>query len=527
MPRSRSLYVVAALVIIIIAGALILSRELDPYVRARVQQTMNRSLKGYHTTLANAHVNILDGTLSLSDLTIIQDVHPSPPVGHIPFLSISIEWPALIHWRVVADCLIDRPDLHINLTQLDTEASSKLSLRQHGWQNAIQNIYPFKIDVLQVRDGKLTYIDADPNRPLRLDRVNIISRNIRNIKQPSRPYPSTIAANAVVFGTGYASIQGRANFLTKPVASLRIKYQLSHVPLAALQPAVSRVNLVVTGGLFASDGTVDYSPALERVEAIHAAVDGVKIEYIHRTTTAQAEARHLHELREAASHSENEQHLVLRIDDLRLTNGIAGYRDEAASTPYRLYISGLGLDVTGLSNQSAQGTSAFKLNGLFMGTGKTLLTGDFRPRKPTPDFSLDLAIANTQLPALNNLLRSYGRFDVQSGLMSVYSHVTVQNNQISGYVKPLFTDIQVYNYNKDKKQPLMHQAYELVVGGVAHLLTNHSTQAVATKVNLSGQFQQPNVSDWQAFVELLHNAFVHAIVPGFDRQEKIAARQSS
>jgi hypothetical protein len=152
VPRSKSPYLLAA-VAIIIAAAVIVSAALDPFVRARVEQTMNRSLKGYHTSLGHAHISLLGGALSLSDLTIIQDAHPAPPVGRIPYLRISIEWRALLGLHVVADCLINQPAIHINLLQLSSEAKSKVSLRQRGWQDALQNIYPFKINRFRIRDG--------------------------------------------------------------------------------------------------------------------------------------------------------------------------------------------------------------------------------------------------------------------------------------------------------------------------------------------------------------------------------------
>ena len=527
MARSKSPYLFAALAIVI-AAAVIVSIALDPFVRARVEQTMNRSLKGYHTSLGHAHVSLLSGALSLSDLTIIQDAHPSPPVGHIPYLRISIEWRALLGWHVVADCLINQPAIHINLPQLSSEAKGKVPIRQRGWQDALQNIYPFKINRFRVHDGALTYIDTDPNRPLQFVHLNIVAGNIRNIESPNDPFPSTITADTMVFETGHASIDGRANFLSKPDPSLRITYQLNHVPLAALEPAIKRVNLTLTGGRFASDGTVEYSPTVKRVEVRHATADEVHIEYVHQTATANAEARRVEEVKKAAVRANNAPNLVLKIDQLQLTNGTVAYRDEAGTSPYRIYMTDLGVRVTDLSNQSAEGTSALKLNGLLMGSGKTDLTGDFRPRPHnSPDFNITLVIDNTQLPSLNDLLRRYGRFDVQSGSMSVYSQVTVLNNQITGYVKPLFTNVQVYSYNKDKGKPVLHQAYELVVGGAARLLRNHSTHAVATKVDLSGKFQRPDVSSWQAFVELVQNAFIQAIVPGFDHQEKVAADQAS
>jgi hypothetical protein len=66
---------------------------------------------------------------------------------------------------------------------------------------------------------------------------------------------------------------------------------------------------------------------------------------------------------------------------------------------------------------------------------------------------------------------------------------------------------------------------ELLIGGAAKLLKNPKTQQVATKVDISGQVNNPNLSAWQAIGQFIVNAFINAIVPGFDR-EVAAARQS-
>jgi hypothetical protein len=47
---------------------------------------------------------------------------------------------------------------------------------------------------------------------------------------------------------------------------------------------------------------------------------------------------------------------------------------------------------------------------------------------------------------------------------------------------------------------------------------NRQTQKVASQVNLNGTLKSPNVSTWEAFVEVVRNAFIQAILPGFDRQ---------
>jgi len=487
---------------------------------------MNKSLKDYHTSLGGAHLQILGGTLTLTNLIVVQDAHPVPPVAHIPVLQISIQWRELLTGHIVAYCLVDRPDVHIDLVQLSSEHSSKLSLRQRGWQDAIQRIYPFKINQFHLHDGTVTYVDTDPAHALHLEQVNFVADNIRNIRLPDGRYPSSLAATALVFGTGQASVQGRADFLAKPAPGLLVGYRLEHVPLAALEPGIKRLNLAVTGGSLDSDGVVEYSAGISRVEVRQATIDSANAVYIHQSATARAEARRGEEIAQAAERANNASNLILTVHQANLIRSTLAYRDDTSSPGYRIFIDKLDMSLSNLSNQWSQGASSLNLDGQFMGSGKTHLTGMFRPHRQGPDFELNLAAENTELASLNSLLRRYGGFDVRSGLLSVYAQLAVRDSQITGYVKPLFSDLQVYDYQKDEGKPLLHQAYELAVGGAAKLLKNRSTKAVATEVNFSGRLPNPTVSTIQALMQLAENAFITAILPGFNRQEKAIAGQS-
>jgi hypothetical protein len=45
------------------------------------------------------------------------------------------------------------------------------------------------------------------------------------------------------------------------------------------------------------------------------------------------------------------------------------------------------------------------------------------------------------------------------------------------------------------------------------------------QIDLNGTLKDPNVSNWQALVEVVRNAFIKAILPGFDREVQTASAQ--
>jgi uncharacterized protein involved in outer membrane biogenesis len=120
-------------------------------------------------------------SITLKDLTITQNAHPQPPVAQFPQLHASVHWQALLHGRLLADFVLRQPHVRIDHTQLQQEAADKVALNDEGWQQALEAIYPLKINHFRIENGDLTYIDDDSKRPLHISQLNLMADNIRNI----------------------------------------------------------------------------------------------------------------------------------------------------------------------------------------------------------------------------------------------------------------------------------------------------------------------------------------------------------
>ena len=150
---------------------------------------------------------------------------------------------------MVAAVGIWNPRIHINQPQLVTEARSKTPLRQQGWQDALEAVYPFKINRLAIRDGDVTYIDKADERPLHLADLNFVTDNIRNIHEPNNVYPSSFSGRMMIFGSGRLRVDGRANYLMKPYPGVTANYFIKQAPLSAVTPASQHVNMIINGRL--------------------------------------------------------------------------------------------------------------------------------------------------------------------------------------------------------------------------------------------------------------------------------------
>jgi hypothetical protein len=504
-------------VILLLLLAFIASMIIDEPMRQRMQADMNRSLQGYHVELPYLDFNLFGFSVTLENLTLFQDAYPDPPVARFGRLHASVHWRALLSGRLVADFELERPEIHVNLIQLRQERREAVPIQKRGWQGAVNAIYPLKVNLFTVHDGRMTYIDEDPERPLEMSAIFLEAVNIRNVHSPERVYPSEFQFNARVFEHGLAGIEGHADFLAIPHPGVEAELNLEKVDLAYLQPILARHHLFISAGEFGAQGRIEYAPTIRKAHLTNVHLEGVAVDYIHSPQTAESESQKAERAREVVEEVSNRPGLLLRIDNLRLT-GEVGFVNQAQEPTYRLFLHQSELHVTNLSNQFREGVAEARLKGYFMGSGETEILARFRPENEGPDFDLYLRSMETQMTSMNDLLRAYGDFDVSEGRFSLFTEIHVRDEQVEGYVKPFFRDLAVYDPEQDQEKNLFQRLYEVVIDGIAELLKNPETQKVATIADISGPIEDPESSTWQIIANLIRNAFFDIILPGFGEE---------
>ena len=125
------------LVIAIVAGFFI-----DEPLRRRMEARLNSTLQGYTVTIGRLDFHPIGLSLDLEDATIVQNDNPEPPVAHIPVLSASVDWRAILFGRVVADFQIDSPKIYINRKQAKKEIDDEVPIKERGWQQAAAGNLP-------------------------------------------------------------------------------------------------------------------------------------------------------------------------------------------------------------------------------------------------------------------------------------------------------------------------------------------------------------------------------------------------
>jgi hypothetical protein len=504
---------VAVAIVLLIAAFLV-----DEPLRRLVERQMNERLDGYTATVGHLDFHPIGFALDLRDVVLVQDANPDPPVMRIGRLSANVQWSALIRGRLVADFELVRPILYINRNHLEAEQKDEVPVSERGWQEALQAIYPLKINTFTVEDGDLTYVEAGETRPMRVSRIQARAEDIRNVRSEPGDYPSPLQVEAQVFDHGRLAVDGHADFLAVPHVGVKGHVEITDIALDYFRPVLARSNIVVAAGVFSGKGLVEYAPKFKMLELEELRVTGLRADYIYRKRQAAKAKEAVKDTAEAAQEVSNDPDVVLHAQRVAMTDAQVGLVNAEASPEYRVFLADTTLTIDNFSNQKSKGFGHARLTGRFMGSGTTLVDLTMRAENRGPDFDLNAKVENTSLKAMNDLLRAHAKVDVASGTFSVYSEIAVSQGRIRGYVKPLFKDLDVHDAEQDKGESLGQKLKEKAADVVAKVFKNRPRDQVATIAKIEGKLENPNASTWEVLVNLVRNAFFEAILPGFERE---------
>ena len=360
----------AALLVTLMLLAVIAAFFLDEPLRQRMEANLNRALVGYTVRIGKLDFHPIGLSLDLEDSVIIQNDNPKPPIAQIGNLSASVQWRALLHGRLVADFEIDDPKLYIDRKQANKEIDDKVPMKERGWQQALEEIYPLKINRFVIRNGSLTYVDGGPFLPLELTQIALLAENIRNVRSNANAYPSPVHIEAAVFQKGRLSADGNADLLAEPhIVFKSDKMALENVDLAYFKSIVERYNMTVRQGSLSAYGNVEYGAKTERIDISELRVQDVDAEYIHKLAESIAEKAGK-EIDSTAKKYSDAPGLTVTVDKVRV-QGRLGFFNAARDPQYRIFWNDLDLQIANLGNQSSKGPITGSIRGKLMGSGAT------------------------------------------------------------------------------------------------------------------------------------------------------------
>ena len=182
-------------------------------------------------------------------------------------------------------------------------------------------------------------------------------------------------------GVGQTDLQRGGGLLAAPHAAVKAELTLEQVELAQFQAIASRHNVALRRRVLSATGTMEYAPIVKLVHLRQATIERLQVDYIHTAQTAESRETAGPAGKQMAQEVSNAPGILLRADQLRLVGATLGFVNRAARPEYRLFLDHAEVHLQNVSNQLTEGTAVAKVTGRFMGSGRTVVGANFRPRR--------------------------------------------------------------------------------------------------------------------------------------------------
>lgn len=212
--------------------------------------------------------------------------------------------------------------------------------------------------------------------------------------------------------------------------------------------------------------------------------------------------------------------MPIDINLIEIINGKLAYKDFSTKPQVNIDIDSMNGELRNLRNVDDKNValpSSLTLRGTSIGKGKFDLTGRMNVLRAFPDMDMDLKLENVSLPALNSYSSAYALIDFAKGNLSIYSEFAIKNGNLTGYIKPIATDIQVVDLKQDTNP--IEIAWETLASFVIELFENQPRDQFATKIALEGRIDEVKTNGWSAFVGIVRNAFFKAFEKGTEGEQ--------
>lgn len=208
----------------------------------------------------------------------------------------------------------------------------------------------------------------------------------------------------------------------------------------------------------------------------------------------------------------------LKFNKVEITDGAIHYRDTNHDPPVDIYIDRVKAVATNLTNSKDISDNLFAVieaRGFAMKEAPVEVHVETNPNARDTNFDLNASLRDLRLVELNRLVKAYGGFDFEEGMLQADTELAASHGRIQGYVKPIFKNVKIFSFEEDKKKPLK-ALWEMIVGAVGKLFTNHEEHQMATTIPLKGSIGNPGTSTLAVIGGLFRNAFVQALKPGVE-----------
>jgi hypothetical protein len=211
------------------------------------------------------------------------------------------------------------------------------------------------------------------------------------------------------------------------------------------------------------------------------------------------------------------QLMPLNVNRFAVIDGQLHFRNLSAQPAVDVFLDDVDLEAHNLTNSeglSGSLVATVSATGRAMRSGKIDLDMKLDPFAERPTYELAFALEHLNLPELNSFLRHYLAVDARDGQFAMYVESIAKEGRFVAYAKPLVQDLDILRIKQERSVGETIKGFFVKI--IDAVFENRPKQQLASRLEFSGSFDNPNVDLWGAIGTFLQNAFVQAIEPGVE-----------
>jgi hypothetical protein len=206
-----------------------------------------------------------------------------------------------------------------------------------------------------------------------------------------------------------------------------------------------------------------------------------------------------------------------KINTAIIQDGSVHFRTYQKEKPVDVYLSHLEGVIDNLGNIRNETTplaATVQATAVAMDDAKFEFNMTLDPFSYKPTFHMATRLLGLDLTKINDLARTYGKFDFERGWLDLVIETDSKEGQVTGYLKPLFRNPKIFSLTEDiKDENIFEFFWQALVGATTNLFKNWSRDQFGTLIPFSGDASGTTADILATIGNILRNAFVRAYLP--------------
>lgn len=206
------------------------------------------------------------------------------------------------------------------------------------------------------------------------------------------------------------------------------------------------------------------------------------------------------------------------INSAQFHDGSIHFKSYKNAKPVDIYMDNLEAsidDLTNIQDRTTPMLTTINASAMVMDQAKFQFRMKMDPFSYRPTFHLATRVIGLDVTQINDLALTYGQFAFKQGFFDLVVEMDASEGQVTGYAKPLFRNLKVFDVVQDLKydaNPLQF-FWQALLGVATGVLTNQQRDQFGTLIPFTGDLSAPNADILTMVGNILRNAFVRAYLP--------------